>query len=301
MNFADYARTYLDAIRGDVKPSTAAQYEYLAHMLDKYIGKTELDQFDTRKLQWLADALAEYGMKKRSVSGVLVFTRMVLRHAMKSGETPVVVFDKIRNKAMRTYNDRPCLNDTEFAQLVGYCNNHPQKRGSVAVMLALYAGLRIGEIAALQWDDVSISHGIITVKRTRQRIYSYHGKSSVVDGPPKSATSRRIVPVAASLRSVLESCRNNFPQARFVASSLPNGTEPRQLRIHMEAIMEEAGIEKINPHALRHTFISRAINGGGNIKAVSELAGHADAKITLNIYTHASETSKKQAVECIDI
>ena len=87
IHFSDYAQRYLNDARGDVKPSTAAQYEYLAHMLDKYIGEIELDQFDTVKLQTLADTLAERGLKRRSVSGALVFTRMILRHAMKQGIT----------------------------------------------------------------------------------------------------------------------------------------------------------------------------------------------------------------------
>ena len=301
MKFSDYAKQYLLESRGSVKVSTAAQYDYLIHALDTYIGQDDLSTFDTQRLQSLADVLAASGIKRRTVSNMLVFVRMILRHAMRCHVIPVVVYDKIKNRAQKTYNDRPCLTDDEFTRLIDYCRKNPERRGVNAILLALYAGLRIGEIAALSWQDVSFPRNTITVNRTRQRIYSYTHKSSVVDGPPKSATSRRIIPMSKTLRLALESCRDQHPEAIFVASLLPNGTEPRQIRLHMEHVMICAGIEKINPHALRHTFISRAINGGGSVKAVSELAGHADAKITLNIYTHASEASKQAAISCLEV
>lgn len=301
MNFSEYAKQYLMEVRGSVKASTAAQYDYLIHALGPYINQEDLSAFDTQKLQNLADILSDSGIKHRTVSNMLVFVRMILRHAMRCHVIPVVVYDKIKNRAQKTYNDRPCLTDEEFIRLTDYCRNNPDRRGINAILLALYAGLRIGEIAALSWQDVSFPRNTITVNRTRQRVYSYTHKSSVIDGPPKSATSRRIIPMSRTLRSALESCRAVHPNSNYVASLLPYGTEPRQIRLHMEHVMICAGIEKINPHALRHTFISRAINGGGNVKAVSELAGHADAKITLNIYTHASEASKQAAISCLEI
>ena len=301
MIFVDYALQYLIESRANVKVSTAAQYEYLIHKLTPYIGQDELSSFDTQRIQRLADALVSDGMSKRSVTNLIIFTRMILRNAMRAHVIPIINFDKIRNRGLKTYNDRPCITDGEFDLLVDYCQNNPETRGANAVLLALYAGLRIGEIAALKWSDISFPRNSITVNRTRQRIYSYTQKSTVVDGTPKSTTSHRNIPMAIKLRQALENYRTKHPKITFVASLLPNGTEPRQIRLHMEKIMIKAGIEKINPHALRHTFISRAINRGGNVKAVSEIAGHADAKITLNIYTHASEASKQQAIACLDM
>lgn len=300
MIFSDYAKQYLMESHGLIKTSTEAQYEYLIHSLNRYIGQEDLSMFDTQRLQRLANDLAASGMGRRTISQMLVFARMILRHAMRENIIPVVVYDKIKNRAVKTYNDRPCLTDDEFIRLVNYCQANPELRGVNAILLALYAGLRIGEIAALTWQDVSFLRNTITVNRTRQRIYSYTRKSFVMDGTPKSTTSRRIIPMSKTLRSALESYRTVHPDAKFVVSLLPNGTEPRQIRMHMEKVMVCAGIEKINPHALRHTFISRAINGGGSVKAVSELAGHSDAKITLNIYTHASEASKQAAISCLE-
>lgn len=302
MNFTEYAGVCIAEWSQLVKPSTAALYQYRIHALNKICGDAKLDTFNTRSLQEIADLLSE-NFSRHSTVDFLVFLRMVLRHAMRSGLIAERQFDKIRIRAVPAHRERRCLDDAEFDTLAEYCARNPIRRGSVACMLGLFAGLRIGEIAALKWSDVNFQRNHIFVQRTRQRIYWYGAngsKTQLSDGGTKSPSGVRMIPIAGKLKCVMETIRSNFPESVFIASPLPNGTEPRQIRLHMEKTIQAAGLEKIRPHGLRHSFISRAINGGASVKAVSELAGHADAKITLDIYTHANEKSKLAAIAALE-
>lgn len=210
MTFNDYAAAWLQKTDGAVKPSSRAQYEYLIHMMAPILSGEKLEAFTNVRLQRLADTLSER-LSRQSVANALVFVRMILRDAMRTGEIPFSVFDRIRIRAEKSHNDRPCLTSEEFDRLTGYCQEHPDERGTSAIMLALYAGLRIGEIAALTYEDMSFRRNTIAVNRTRQRIYSYSRnvqKSEIHDGTPKSATSRRIIPMAKTLRHFLEAARS---------------------------------------------------------------------------------------------
>lgn len=298
MQFHQYAVMLLGQWSHRVKPSTLAMYEYQIHMLDRF-GNFDISKLTTAEMQKIADDMSTE-FSRATISNMLVFMRMVLRNAMRNGIIPERSFDQIRISAPKSRRLRNCLNDDEFAALSDYCVKNPKNRGSVACLLGLLAGLRIGEIAALRWDDINFRRNRIHICRTRQRIYRSGGRSELHDGSPKSETSDRVIPMASKLRTALEIVRSARPVDEYVASTLKRGTEPRQIRIHMAQTMESAGIEPINPHGLRHSFISMAIGAGGSIKAVSEMAGHADAKITLDIYTHATEKSKEAAITALE-
>lgn len=303
MKLLEYMIQTLPHLRETVKPSTYALYEYRIHALEYYMADAEIDAFDTKYLQRLSDAMSQK-FSRNTVLDNLVFIRMFLRRAMTDEIIPEKHFEKIRVKAANRPKKHPVLSDEEFSELSVFCIDNIMKHGAVCCLLGMYAGLRIGEIAALKWEDVDFQQNKIYINRTRYRIYSYEEKNNptkLIDGSPKSTTSIREIPMSGKLKKAMISLRNENPRAVYVASNLPNGTEPRQIREYMRKIVMLAGIQEINPHGLRHSFISKAINNGASIKAISELAGHADAKITLEIYTHANEKSKIAAIAALEL
>lgn len=172
-----------------------------------------------------------------------------------------------------------------------YILKHPDAY-SLAVMLALFLGLRIGEICALQWSDISFETASLYVNKTVQRlkISGENGErhTQLLVSHPKSAASQRLLPIPAFLLEYLK----YFPRGEKGAYLLTNDTErpmePRTLQYHYKKMLEQIGVPYLNFHCLRHTFATRCVTLGWDMKTLSEILGHFDIKITMEYYFHSS-------------
>jgi len=168
------------------------------------------------------------------------------------------------------------------------------------IYLTLYSGLRIGEACALRWEDISLESRLIYVRQTVSRVwYSENGKkrSRLVVGLPKTESSQRYIPICSKLHDVFSSfpCRK---RQGYILSNTDGGfISPRTFEYRYKQILKAANLEPINYHALRHTFATRCIECGVDIKSLSEILGHADASITLNTYVHSSIELKRIQLE----
>ncbi len=161
----------------------------------------------------------------------------------------------------------------------------------MGIMLALYSGLRIGELCGLQWED--IQDGNITVSKSLHRIKD--GDRTVVEfSSPKTLSSNRVVPLPAFLSELIEPYRSTGPVLR-TAQDKP--VEPRLLQMKFKKYLAACGLEDANFHALRHTFATRCIEAGFDVKTLSEILGHTDVKTTLNRYVHSSFARKQESME----
>ncbi|MCD7818457.1 MAG: site-specific integrase, partial [Lachnospiraceae bacterium] len=165
-----------------------------------------------------------------------------------------------------------------------------------AIFLSLYAGLRIGEACALRWEDFDFTNGTVMVNKTVIRIRntdsSRPGKSIVIIDRPKTRCSNRIIPLADPILNYLRPrCREPFI---YVATGTPNYIEPRLCLKHYKKILKQAGIADYNYHALRHTFATRCIENGFDIKSLSEIMGHSSVNVTMQRYVHPSLDLKKE-------
>ena len=160
-------------------------------------------------------------------------------------------------------------------------------------MLTLYTGLRIGELCALTWEDVS-EHAI-RVTKTLQRLKSDNGKTQLTVGQPKSLNSFREIPIANCLQPYISMFRQ--PVGYVLQTKYQTPTEPRTLQAKFQRIVTECGLEGVTFHTLRHTFATRCVEAGFDSKALSEILGHRDVKTTLNLYVHPSFDFKKENME----
>ena len=134
------------------------------------------------------------------------------------------------------------------------------------------------------------------MNRTLQRIYTPDKKSEIIIGSPKSSFSIRKIPITKDLKKCLE--KLEYIEDNYVIRDI-KPVEPRLIRNHTKKILEEIGIKPIKFHGLRHTFATLCISKNIDIKTVSELLGHANAKMTLDIYTHTTTKQKQQAIEVL--
>ena len=176
-----------------------------------------------------------------------------------------------------------------------------------AILLDLATGLRIGELCALKWSDVNFNKQTIKISRTLQRIKksmgeknSGSGNTAILEGNVKTNSGFREIPIPDNVFAMLLQHRENQQAEKDYCGTayqdhgyifaMPLGTcvEPSTMRDVLNYLLEVAGIEHVNFHALRHTFATRAIENGVNVKTLSDILGHSQVQITMDLYCHTS-------------
>lgn len=172
---------------------------------------------------------------------------------------------------------------------------------NMGLLICMYTGIRLGEICALTWEDVSLTEGCIYITRTMQRIQKEHNgkKTMVLITSPKTASSIRTIPLPRQLIQIIRSSQLSL-EGYLLTGSNEKYIEPRNYQYYFKKILEQCGIPKTNFHTLRHTFATRCVELGFDIKTLSEILGHSSINITLNRYVHPSFDLKKQNMNKIN-
>lgn len=171
---------------------------------------------------------------------------------------------------------------------------------TLGILISLYTGLRIGEVCALKKENFDLSNKIIYINHTLIRVKSdnFFRKTKVVMEDPKTISSNRIVPIANKLYEPLEKYLNSIHSDNyFFLTGTTHCMEPRVFYNKYIKLLNRWGIKKHKYHALRHTFATQAVEKNMDVKALSEVLGHSNVAITLNLYVHPSLDYKK---DCID-
>ena len=169
---------------------------------------------------------------------------------------------------------------------------------NAAFLLCLETGIRLGEVCALRWSDVDFTNGLLHIRRTAYRI-NYGGRTELVIQTPKTDNSQRTIPLTAKMLSVLRSFRAGENDYLFTGSD--KHMEPRTMQYRFQKFLKELGISHRNFHILRHSFATRCIDCGMDIKSLSEILGHANVQVTLQMYVHPSMDSKRSALETASV
>ena len=165
------------------------------------------------------------------------------------------------------------------------------------VLISLYTGIRIGEVCAIQWKDVSFEDGLLYISKTAQRVQQLDNpmeKTKLCVSDPKSACSNRIIPMPKTLSDILLPLKSNDDY--YVLSGRSKCIDPRTMQYHFKKYLKECGIDNTNFHALRHTFATHCIEIGFDIKTLSEILGHSSVNITLDRYVHSSLKMKQESM-----
>ena len=119
-----------------------------------------------------------------------------------------------------------------------------------------------------------------------------NGKSTIFIDSPKTFHSNRTIPIPLFLNTIIESKRSDS-ENYVIANESVKIIEPRLMQIKFKRMTEECGLENVTFHTLRHTFATRCVECGFDIKSLSEILGHSDVKTTLNKYVHSSMELKQ--------
>lgn len=167
------------------------------------------------------------------------------------------------------------------------------------ILLSLYTGLRISEICALKWSDIDLKSKIIHVRSTIARVRDhslYDRVTKLIIDRPKTKSSLRDIPIPSFLLPILISLYERR-KSEYVISDTDGFVSPRTYEYRFHRILKECNVPSINYHALRHTFATRCVEAGMDVKTLSELLGHSNVSITLNTYVHSSMERKREQLE----
>lgn len=166
----------------------------------------------------------------------------------------------------------------------------------MGILLCLYTGLRLGEICALTWKDILMDEQCLYIHQTMQRIQVKDNtgkKTAVIIMPPKSGCSIRRISIPDEIRQLLSQIQKQ-DKAYLLTGMVHSYVEPRNMENRFKAVTKECNIIDVNFHALRHTFATRCVELGFDVKSLSEILGHASVNITMNRYVHPSMEHKKK-------
>lgn len=169
-------------------------------------------------------------------------------------------------------------------------------------MIALYTGVRIGELCGLKWSDIDLSAKTIRIERTVQRI-RVSGKANrteLIVSTPKSHTSVRMIPLPVFLVHMLKAFKPSNLDA-FVITGDAKLPDPRTMQYRFKTLLIKNGIRTLNFHLLRHLFATNCVELGFDVKTLSEILGHSSVEITLNRYVHSSIERKRQCMDMLSL
>ena len=164
-------------------------------------------------------------------------------------------------------------------------------------LLEFATGLRLGELMALQWDDVNLVTGELRINKQVNLV----GSKLVISEPKTKAAVRTLI-LPPSVRKVLAEYKTRvnsrwlFPSPK--KDDLPIIPSAVSRRLH--TLLEHAGCEQVRFHDLRHTFATNALAHGMDIKTLSTILGHVSSATTLNTYSHVTDEMRQRAAVKID-
>lgn len=287
------------------KGATEAKYEYLinTHILPA-IENLDVKNVTADYLNSFAESKLKSGRLDKScgLSASYVRTIMIILSSVMKYATEEQYCLPLKGKIFKPSIEKTTLDifdESEQKLLESYLFSNISLT-NFGILVSLYMGLRIGEICALTWDNIDFENKIIhitgTVSRVKNTDENSKSKTQLIIDKPKTETSNRIIPIPSKLFPLFKEFYQT-KKSKFVLSESPTFLNPRTYEYRYHAVLKKCGIQDKNYHSLRHTFATRYIEVGVDVKTLSELLGHADVSITLNTYVHSSLELKRKQIE----
>ena len=282
----------------NIRPNTA---DYYRRFIDCHIipalGKIKLKDLSTRHIQKLYNDMKDHGRvrevqraKNPGLSNAYIrglhtmfhncLNRAVKERLMLYNPSDDCIVPKLQKKEMKIL---------QLEHIRAYLKAAEERGVLPLFFLELVTGLRKGEVTALLWSDLDLERQTLSVSKQL---------STRIEGPqitrPKTETSIREISVSQEVIDLLIQEHEKHPDSPYMFPSPRTGKmyHPDSVVNLHKRILEDAGLEHIRFHDLRHTFATMALQNGVDVKTVSSMLGHYDAGFTLRTYTHA--TREKQ-------
>ena len=289
ITLGEWATRCLEAyIKPRVRPNTYDGYEYICrcYLLRQPTARVKLFKFRELQLQELINQM-EGGPRLKKY--VYQFYKLIFNHAVENGVLPANPIKKIslprQNK--REYTEMPT---DELNEILAKLQPHPMFYLGYLIMLC--TGMRRSELLGLTWADFNQLRRTLSINKA---VIMSRNKALLAD--TKSAQSNRLINIPQILCDLLEEQR--LAQKVFTRHIIHNKGEIYNPRAFTRAISRRAGVDYLKSHDLRHSYATKLVREGVNIRIVQELLGHADIRLTLQTYSHVLDAEKQNAANVI--
>ena len=294
MNKSEWLSTWLETyVKPTHKLRTFDLYTQIAEKKIKpFLGGSELSELTPVPIQRCIAELSGRGNEKNgrglssnSLNGIISVIQGSLKAAYRLGLVAEYAGDKIQRPKSREKTIE-CFSAAEQKKLEAACLSH-KKQKMRGIVICLYTGLRIGELLALTWDDIDFVKREMRVSRS-----CYCCKRGRVTDSVKTEQSKRVIPLCGQILSLLREIKRES-DSEYVISSGGKPVPTRSYQRSFEIVQEKLHIAPRGFHVLRHTFATRALECGMDVKTLSEILGHKNPTVTLKRYTHSLPEHKR--------
>lgn len=283
--------------KGYVKKSTYSAYSLIIenHLLPAFAESVVINENDVQNF-----VLSKFnsGLSTKSIKDILVVFKMILKFGSKQGLCNAYIGD-ITLPTYRKQEEVTVFNIETQKKIMDYIKNNFTFK-NFGIYLCLSTGLRIGEVCALQWKDIDLKTGLISVNKTINRIYVVDDiigrHTELIIDTPKTQNSIRDIPMSNEMLKMLKTIKKIVNQDYYVLTNESYPLEPRTYRSYYSKLLRNLNIPKLKFHGLRHSFATRCIESNCDYKTVSVLLGHSNLSTTLNLYVHPNLEQKKRCI-----
>ena len=301
---AGYLAHWLEhVVKPNKAPKTYQGYELVVRLhIVPVVGRKRIRDLGVADVRDLLARLEEKDMSPRGVQQVHAVLRNALQSAMRDEVVVRNVAKLVQVKTPR-YDVGRGLSVEQARALLAAASSD---RLSALYVLAVYLGLRRGELLGLRWRDIDLDIGTLQIRRTLQRI---EGELRFL--PPKTRTSLRTVPLPPPCVEALRLHRVAQGKERLIAgrrwcdedmlfaSTIGTPIEPDNLRRSWYRVRQVLGDPPPRLHDLRHTCVSLLLAEGAAPHIVQQIVGHSAIDVTMTIYAHASLDEKRKALSML--
>lgn len=298
---------WLADVKASVKESTYTRYyRTVYHHLLPAFAEQMLVRLDEERIRLFAKRLlcGEDGrapLSPKTVSDLLCVLKSIFRYGRRNGypcaDLSALKLPPVPQKSVKILPEGS--RKSVERRLLSAAAGDADQRVRLGILLALYTGVRIGELCGLRYSDIDIENRCVTISRTVERIADLSigatARTKVVIGEPKTQASARVIPLPSFLVGILE--ENATDPNCYLLTGTEKYTEPHQFYMRYKTFMRRLGLEQYTFHALRHTFATRCIDNGFDAKALSEILGHSNVSTTLSLYVHPTLEQKRRQME----
>ena len=300
-----YAQYWLDNIGAEtLRPSTFSSYRWiLTRYVLPQVGKVKLSTLTPPHVRKMLAALAAQGLSAGSRRIAHAVLRSVLAEAVREELVDRNVATLVRQRQEHRAEVKP-WSAGEATQFLKASRND---RLSALFVVGVAMGLRRGELIGLRWDDIDLDESQLRVQRSVSRIPGV----GFVAGPPKSARSRRTLPLPVFCAEALHSHKARQAEERLrlgsrwedcgyvFTSTTGSALDPTRLARIFQALTEHAGVRRIRLHDMRHTCASLLLAQQVPPRVVMEILGHSQLSMTMDLYSHVMPTALTDAATAV--
>lgn len=318
---AQYMTEYVDALKdsNSLEWSTLLGYGTSLGYIAADMDDVPVTALTSSRVQRFVNALNKKGYSPSTVRKAYMLLNQGMKQAVRDGYLDKSPCERGYVRLPKKGYTRPNALDVEGrANLLRLLDNMEHTPTTIAAYIALYTGMRQGEIAGLRWRAVNLGKGVIHVSEA----IAQSGEGGTYSKDPKT-NQDRFIPIAKGLSAILEDWHQErfsqwvtegegraedkeaFSQFYVVGRFDGRHRNPHTIGKDWTTISRLYGLtgtqgRRVTFHDLRHTFATATIAMGADIRSVSDILGHENVAMTLNVYADADPNAKRRTIDMLD-